>query len=346
MAKESRSKRESKRKSSATSNTVNAPADTPELPNPPELASSLVRQHDFIVDTLFPKYEYHLIGGPSHVGKSMLLFHIMENLLQQLNVFGYTSHLVPFCYIACNQTMAACQQARKCSGIDPAITIPMVSTVGTATPQKKNFDAIYNLARQACPDVELIFLDGIMYICGNSGLDNAAVGEFLSGMIREMHERGVTIIATGRCAKPKDAHSTVRSIDRYLGATAWTEFAATFIAIEPKSPTNPRSDRRIVTVMPKRAPAFTLAYRFNSEGKLCEISEDNSADSPDRLDEIAVVIEARGPNQRVATAELLEIGRDLGILARSTMMNYINVLVRQGRLQDGGHGWYHTPNVH
>lgn len=219
----------------------------------------------------------------------------------------------------------------------------MISLVDTVC--AKNFKNVHDLARDIVPDLEVIFLDGILYIAGNSGMDNVVVGDFLSSMIREMKQHKVTVIASGRCAKPKDNRSTIRSIDRFLGATAWTELSSTFIAIEPKAPTQPRNDRRIVTVMPKRSAAFNLHYRFSDEGKLMEVSEDSGADSPERLQDIANVIEVHVPGTRIATSELLEIGRDLGIAARSSMMNYISVLVRQGRLLDGGHGWYITPTV-
>jgi len=314
-----------------------------ESPNSPSQTRPLVRRSRFIVDTLFARHELHLIGGPSHAGKTMLLFHIMEQWSQHLNVFGYPSHPAPFCYVSCNHSMNSCQEAARCAGISSSIRIPMVSLIDNAC--KKNFDNVYDLACSVEPDVEVIFLDGILYIAGSSGMDNVVIGDFLSGMIRDMKQKQITVIATSRCAKPKDNRSAIRSIDRLLGATAWTELSDTFIAIEPKAPNNPRSDRRTVTVMPKRAAAFTLSYRFSGEGKLCEISEDGSADSPERLDEIAILIEVRGPGQRISTADLLEMGRELGVVARSSMMNYITVLMRQGRLLDGGHGWYVTPTV-
>jgi hypothetical protein len=326
-----------KRTSIKTKSSVST--ETPDTPAAP--ATPLIRQHPFIVDVLFPRHELHIIGGPAHAGKTMLLFHIMENWSQSLNVFGYPSHPAKFCYVSCNHSLSACQEAAKCAGI--SASVPMVSLVDVAC--KKNFDSVHDLAYSAVKDVEVIFLDGILYIAGSSGLDNAIVGEFLSGMIREMKQREITVVATGRCAKPKDNRSSVRSIDRFLGATAWTELSSTFIAIEPKMPNQPRNDRRVVTVMPKRAPTFTLAYRFSGEGKLSEVSDEAGADSPERLDEIANIVDARGPGQRIATAELLEIGRELGVIARSSMMNYVSVLVRQGRLQDGGHGWYMTPSV-
>jgi hypothetical protein len=331
------------KKRTAVKTKVSAQAEITSTPAPVSLLAPapLIRQHPFIVDVLFPRHELHIIGGPAHAGKTMLLFHIMENWSQSLNVFGYPSHPAKFCYVSCNHSLSACQEAAKCAGI--STPVPMVSLVDLAC--KKNFDSVHDLAYTAVKDVEVIFLDGILYIAGNSGLDNAAVGEFLSGMIREMKQREITVVATGRCAKPKDNKSSVRSIDRFLGATAWTELSSTFIAIEPKTPNQPRNDRRVVTVMPKRAPTFTLAYRFSGEGKLSEVSDEAGADSPERLEEIATAIDARGPGQRIATAELLDIGKDYGVIARSSMMNYVSVLLRQGRLQDGGHGWYMTPSV-
>lgn len=312
------------------------PTPTPTIPTIPANPPSR-----YIVDTLFPQHRLHIIGGPAHAGKTMLLFHLMESWASGHPIFGYPSHPAPFCYVATNHALTDCQDAYRCSGA--TVRVPMVSLVDMGGP--KNFRRVYEEAERAVPGVEVIFLDGILYICGSAGMDNATVGDFLSDTLREMRDRSITVIATGRCAKPKaEARNSIRSIDRLLGATAWTEFGSTFIAIEPKN-TSARCDRRVITVMPKRAASFNLHYRFSGEGKLVEVSEDTSADSPDRLQEIASIVTVRDPGEEFTTAELLDIGREIGIISRSSMMGYLQILVRQGVLADGGHGRYVVPMV-
>lgn len=320
------------------------PTDKPKpaaTPPKPSSAPPTSVENRFIVDTILPRHELHIIGGPAHSGKTSLQFLMMDDIRSGRNVFGYPSHRVPFCYVSCVHSLAASKATLSRLEIDP---IPMISVLGSK--DARSFDQIYASVTRVVPNVEVIFLDGILHIAGNSGMDNAVVGAFLSELVTKLAEYRVTLIATGRCAKPKDNRTTIRSIDRFLGATAWTEFSSTFIAIDPKRPNNPRDDRRIVTVMPKNALPSTLQYRFASDGKLVEVSEDPTADSPDRIEVLSMLINARPAGTEITTAELLDMGReDVGVLARSSMMAYIRVLIQRGQLLDAGHGKYRVPTL-
>jgi hypothetical protein len=294
----------------------------------------------FIVDTILPSQQLHIIGGPAHAGKTTLVFRIMDDWRAGLNVFGFKANPVPFCYVSCVSSIESCQDVASRMGISG---IDMISAVDEGN--VKCFDDVYTLAIKKVPDLQVIFLDSILRIADSSGLDNKIVGDFLSGLLRKLKEYKVTVVATGRCAKPKENRSTVRSIDRFLGATAWTEFASTFVAIEPKRPNSPHDDRRVVTVMPKNAAAITLQYRFTSDGKLVEVSEDMAADSADRVQSLKEMIDAYGQGGEIHTSELLELGGAIGIVARSSMMRYIAIMVRRGELIDAGHGKYQIPMV-
>ncbi len=295
----------------------------------------------YIVDTIFPRHRLHIIGGPAHAGKTSIMFRIMADWSAELNVLGYKSHRAPFCYVSCVDPMESCIDVMQRMGM---ADVPMISGVDEGG--VKNFDDVYNLVTRKIPDVEVIFLDGILRIAESSGLDNKVVGDFLSPLLRKLKEHKITLVATGRCAKPKESRSTIRSIDRFLGATAWTEFASTFIAIDPIHPNRPKDDLRIVTVMPKNSPAFTMNYRFTQDGRLVEVPEDFASNSPDRIQLLAEMLSgAWSPGDEITTAEILDLGQAIGIMARSSMMRYVAVLVRRGELQDGGYGMYRVPKV-
>jgi len=311
------------------------------LKSSPEPLPAPLPSPSFIVDTILPSQQLHIIGGPAHAGKTSLSFRMMGDWQSQLNVFGYKSNPVPFCYVSCVSSIESCREVANRMGIRNLNMISAVDEGGV-----KNFDDVYSLAAREVPNVQVIFLDGILRIAESSGLDNKVVGDFLSQLLRKLKEYKVTLIATGRCAKPKESRSTIRSIDRFLGATAWTEFASTFIAIEPSRPNKPKDDLRIVTVMPKNSPAFTLNYRFTQEGQLVEVPEDFASNSPDRIQLIAEMLSgAWEPGDEITTAEILDLGQAIGILARASMMRYIQVLVHRGELLDAGHGKYRVPAI-
>jgi len=313
----------------------------PVKPAPIPAPEPLVRTDSpYVVDTIFPCRRLHIIGGPAHAGKTSLMFRIMADWNAGLNVFGFRSHRMPFCYVSCVDNLEACQDVvrRMCvSGI------PVLSA--TDHGGVNSIETLYNFAVKAHPDVRVIFLDSILRVAEGNGLDNKMVGDVLDKWSRFMQDRNLTIIATGRCAKPKDNKASVRSIDRFLGATCWTEFASTFIGIEPRSPNRPRDDRRKVAIMPKGSASFELYYRFTSEGHFVEVSDDNMADSPDRIEQLVEIIDAHNPGDELTTAELIEYGHMLGIIARSTMMSYLQLLTKSGKLQDAGYGKYKIPAV-
>lgn len=305
-------------------------------PSPPSPAD------EFIVNTIFPKRELHLIGGAAHSGKTSLLLHIMDNWRAGRKVFGYESYPTDkLCYVSCVHTIRACRKALAKTDLG---NIPTVSLFSKN--KAKNFDEMWDLVRREAPETEVIFLDGISRISGGiSGLDNGQVGDFLINLISAMEPLGLTIIATGRCAKPRESRSTIRTIDRFLGATAWTEISSTFIAIEQRNPNRSTDDRRVITVMPKDAPCSVLHYRFNSAGRLTEVASDMDADSADAIDVLTTVLTAHEAGHVFQTSDLLDIGRDMGILSRSTMMKYLALLLKQGKLSDGGHGKYILPRL-
>ena len=305
-------------------------------------SSSISTPASPVVDTIFPRHRLHIIGGPAHSGKTSLLFRIMADWSVGLNVFGFKSHKAPFCYISCVDPLEACEDVAKRMGMSD-INIPMISGVDEGG--VKTFDDVYSLVVRRVPDVEVIFLDSILRIAESSGLDNKLVGDVLDKLVRALRERRITLIATGRCAKPKDTKQNIRSIDRFLGATCWTEFGSTFVGIEPRSPSKPRDDRRRVVVMPKGAAAFDLFYRFTQEGHLVEVADDNTADSPTSIETLSDIFSVYDPGSELTTTELLDLGQSIGILARSTMMSYLQMFVKSGKLQDAGYGRYRIPLV-
>ena len=296
----------------------------------------------FVVDTILPANRLHLIGGPAHSGKSTLMFRIIADWTANLKVFGYESHPAPFCFVTCNSNVDDCLQIAGRTGLDTS-KLNVISTIDHDG--IKNYADVVYQARQLEPKVKVIFLDGIFGISESSGLDNKVVREFLTTLLRQLRETDTTLIATGRCAKPKENRSTMRSIDRFLGATVWTELAHTYIAIEQRSLNKPKDDRRVVSVMPKNTAPFNLSYRFTDTGNLVEVSEDPAADSANRVQSLSDMISGYSDGEELTTADLLELCSTLGVVARSTMMKYIAVLVHRGELEDAGYGRYRRPTI-
>lgn len=315
----------------------------PSPPKPPPVS-------DFIVDTIFPKHELILMGGPAQSGKTTLVFQIIADWSAGLNVFGYQSHAAPFCYVSCNQSLSSCRTSMHRAGLDGGPAVPILSMIdrnGSDENKKLTFEDVCASVRDYRSATEVIFLDGILRLCPGSPNDNSIVSEFLSQVIRTLQRFKLTLIATGRSAKPKEATNGSRSIDKFLGATAWTEYAETFIAIDNARSRDPRDTRRLVTVMPKQSQAVSFQYRFSHAGRLVEVPAE--ADSPEPLEQL------RGhlwEGREFKTSELLELAEEVGI-SRATFYRYLKMLLTQGHLEplkekDGRaikEGYYIVPYV-
>lgn len=302
------------------------------------VTTPLIRHAEFIVDTIFPKRELHIIGGPAHGGKTTLLYQIMYDLSNGYNIFGYPSQPVPSCLISCVHSANACRQIMEQMGI----SFPLYSFVDNAfegeTQDKKidKMQQVCDAAMSLVPNVEMIFLDGIMRLFDGSITDNSGVGKFLSHVVRKLQEYNLTSLATGRAAKPKEATNGFRSIDRFLGATAWTEYSSTFIAIESESGAGIADLRRKVTLQPKRAPVSFHHFKFGPEGRLIEATTDDP--QPERIELLLQILEFNR-DREWTRAELIEEGKNNEIPV-ATCDRYIKVLVKQNRLRKTSYGHY------
>src|ERR1700733_12152336 len=107
-----------------------SPSSTP--PTPPDIEttsdSALIRNNDdYIVETIFPRREIHIIGGSSHSGKTTLLFHIINLWSRREAIFGHESFPLPFCYVSAVHSIDLARATAKRVGVPDGT--PILSTV-------------------------------------------------------------------------------------------------------------------------------------------------------------------------------------------------------------------------
>src|SRR5580692_9374540 len=117
-----------KRRKPSTTQYTPKSSDQPTIPAT-SVQPAVVRPSDhFIVDQILPKFETHLVGGPSHSGKTTLIFQTIERWRNRKDVFGHASFPLPFCYLACECASGTVHSTLKRVGIDPE-TFPFLSTI-------------------------------------------------------------------------------------------------------------------------------------------------------------------------------------------------------------------------
>ena len=322
-----------KSKSPASPVPNSTPTSTP-TPIPPAINKL------FIVEDILAKYEVHLVGGPSHAGKTTLLLQIIDRWRQGRDVFGHESHPAPFCYVACERSTGYIKAILNRIGIDPE-TFPCVSAVdyeGINT-----FDDVYALARRKTPNLEVLFLDGIHCICGGKTNDDMNVGMFLRSITRRLVDLGLTVIGVGNSTKVKGDERFSNPCERFRGSSVWGTGSATMIVVERSRNDELRNPKRTVMVIADNAADQVLNYSLDSRGMFQPDIEE-----PTRFDEFAEMVLCREPGDIITRQEMLETASyvgDEGIPERS-VNNYIKRLMEENRLEREKWGAYKIPVRH
>src|SRR5208337_170567 len=294
----------------------------------------------FIVDQILPKFETHLVGGPSHAGKTTLMLQTIDRWRHGKDVFGHESYPAPFCYLACECSSGTVQSTLHRVGINPK-TFQFVSTI--EHDDINTFHAACNLARKTVPNVEVLFIDGIHRICGGKTNDDQIVGNFLAGVNKELDEMNLTVIGIGNSTKVKGDEKFLNPRERFRGSGAWGTGTRTMIMVERAKSDELRDPKRTVMVIPSNAPDQVLNYSLDSHGLF-----QPDVEEPSRYDEFAESIVCRGEGEEVTRQEMLEqasyIGPE-GIKERSVNL-YIKQMVDEGRLERAQWGRYRIPLKH
>jgi hypothetical protein len=295
---------------------------------------------DFIVDRILPKREIHLFGGPSHSGKTTLLLQIIDAWRQGKDVFGHPSHPAPFVYMSCGRSAESAQSTLKRIGIDPD-TFPLISTVDDG--ECKTFDQAYAIARKCEHDIEVLFIDGIHYICPGKENNLKDVSEFLAYVTRRLQELSLTLIGVGHSSKVKGDERFSNPRERFLGSSAWGTGSSTMILVERDRPDELQNNKRKVLVMPCNAPDQVLDYSLDDNGMFQPDIGDVS-----QFESFVELLFLREPGQELPTREIMEIGTAIGDqgLPVRTVERYIKVLVDSGKLEKSKWGKYRIPILH
>lgn len=285
---------------------------------------------DYVVDQIFPSYELHLFGGASGSGKTTLAGQVIEDWRHGKPVFGYKSFPAPFCYIACDRSLRSIQATLRRIGV-PYEEWPLLSLVDhgitISTPLQ-----IVKRARELCPAVEVIFLDGIHTLCPGGHInDYGPVQEFLTNCTRICQKEKVTMFGLGHATKVKEGESFLHPRHRFLGSVAWGGFSDTMIIIDQVKPQDPADTTRTVCVLPRNTEGMTLRYEI-IDGKFVQITDVGNT----LLDRWLLQFKS---GDTVSTANIQTEGERLNI-SRSTITRWIKNSVDLGKLLKTGHGLY------
>ena len=321
--------------SSSPTNSVVAPTEAAGEPTAPPQPS------DWLIEDLVRCGGITVIGGPSGVGKTKFLFQMVEEWHNERPLFGRATHAQPFCLVSCTHSTAAAVESAHAVGACVS-EIPIISAVNDA--KSISFLAVCELAQKRVPDLRVLFVDGMHSLgCAKSIVDYGTVWELVTGIKRILQRDNLTLVTTGRTAKPNERNSS-NPRDRFLGSTAWTEGLAAYIAIEQSRPNDVHDPRRVITVLPANAPPEVFQWRFTADGVMVPVTamalEQEAPVGGQTVFEVNVG--AFPDDHEFDAIELLELGNGLGVCDR-TIWRYVNDMIDCGKLVRVSRGRYRVP---
>lgn len=216
---------------------------------------------EYLIDSILPSGEIHLLGGPSGAGKSRWLFDTLLTWQDGLPILGFASHPTLWVYVATDRSLKSVRRTLTQMGIDPA-RIPIIP----AWDEKMNIYQIQDeVDRQGAHLAVIESFGSFVDPPGNS----QCVKKFLNPIGSNWcQKQDKTILGVMESPKSKPYEKYENPRQRISGAAGWAHYCETIFLIEPTNVKDPTDPHRTFSCCPRNASGMELSFRFNSVGRL------------------------------------------------------------------------------
>lgn len=287
----------------------------------------------YLIADILPKYEIHLLGGGSGVGKTRFLFQLFISEWQEGRpVLGHKSYPVPYVYISMDRSRPSVGRTLATLGLEKVITRVVtredLESPITAASMLKQANAKY-------PDAEVFFIEGFQTLVGDAGNNYTTVATFLSRITRYCNDNKITIV--GVCHSPKLLidESFKNTREMVLGSVAWGSYSDTNIVMSKDEKTGIIT----ISVQPRNAGSENHSFTFNKSGKLIPLVQSTQAQRSD----LRIYIESLGSGELISRKQVLDRAKEYGI-SRATAERVVDECFEDGMLEQFSWGNYVRTN--
>lgn len=294
----------------------------------------------WLVDSIIPANEFHIIAGPSGAGKTTWAAQFLKSWQQGEAVFGHRSYPIPFVYVACDRGAADIEETLTRVGIDlDSGEFPYYSLLDSDLPIN-SIGELLSFVRKAIPEVKVLVIDGLAMLApgGSHSMDYVSVSKFVRGLSRLCHKEEITLIAIMHSPKTKEKDRYSNPRQRILGSVAWAAISNCVILIEPDEE-NPTGSLRKLYLLPRNAPEEVFDMQLDKDGLLVPAKSVAAGESMDLWLELQ---EATSSGRTFTTSEVIEAGDGVGLSERAVKY-WLRQAQDAGRITKVEHGKYIIP---
>lgn len=261
--------------------------------------------YEFLIDGILPANEVHLLGGSSGSGKTTLVFQTLAAWQNGEDVFGHTSHPVPYVYASLDRSRSSVTRTLQRLDLESAITNIVCQE---ELPETANtIDAVITAINKLHPTARLFVLEGFQTLIGEKGNSYAPVASLLKRSAKICSKSQVTILGIAHSPKMKSDESFKHSRELILGSVAWGAYSDTIITVQLDESTGNIQ----VNVLPRNAASEVFYYVFGPQGRLI------SLDSAKPREAIRFKIEAVSAGSSIMRAEILQWAEAYGVSSKT-----------------------------
>jgi AAA domain len=288
--------------------------------------------NSYIIESVMPSEEIHLLGGPPGVSKTSLGMQLLCDIEEGRDIFGYHTHPTKSVFVSCDRSERA--HLRRLDGFGlPPDRFPFFS----GRDQDLTLSAIIQGCYSHYPDRPLLFIDGIASLLDGNLSDYTDVQQFLrsGGQLCEKYHR--TLLGTVHASKAREGASYPNPRDQLVGSTAWGGFSDLTLVLQfadSKDISNPDRLLHVCT----RGPATEFTVRMRKDrltGRLVELDPDL-----DLLSLLDSWILKQDFTRIIPTGEISEIGTKEFQLSPRSIERWLNRQVESGLLERMERGKY------
>jgi hypothetical protein len=291
---------------------------------------------EYLIDTIFPKREVHLLAGSSGAGKTRLLFQWLEEWTLSRPILGYESVPTAWLYVSADRSIAGTHDTLD------SIKSPLSKdhskfhslVTGDQTKYPRTTSGLMALCKDKLARGGVAFVDGFQSLCpGGKVNDYNVVAEWLAMMTRHCTAVDLTIIGLAHASKTKKNEEYSNPRQRIMGNNAWGAYSETVIVLDTPEPEKQPNGRRLY-VYPRQGAPIILPMEFNKEGRLEEGDAEIGAMAMDAW------VHTQESGVEFTSKQAQDYGYNEMGIARATVFRWIGSACGRGLIRKVRHGVY------